>query len=134
MSALGTGLAVSIYGLRLWNANAVAKALAPLHRFLRAKWYFDELYHVVFVRPLIATAYGTARFDKRVVPADRADLADRGIDVSSLDGVLNALGLGMLSVGNWLRGAQSGLIRNYVTILMFAVVALVAVVVAGFAL
>ena len=125
---IGAGLAVLIYGVRAIKPAS----LSPLHRFLRAKWYFDHLYDAAFVRPAVATAYGTARFDKRAVPAEQAELADRTIDVSSLDGVLNALGLGTLVLGKRARGAQSGLIRNYVTVLMAAVVALVAAVVAGF--
>jgi hypothetical protein len=44
--------------------------------------------------------------------------------------VLNAIGLGTLSLGNKLRSAQSGLIRRYVTVLMLAAVALVALLVA----
>jgi hypothetical protein len=43
--------------------------------------------------------------------------------------VLNALGLGTLSFGRKLRETQSGLIRRYVTVLMVAAVALVAVLV-----
>ena len=44
--------------------------------------------------------------------------------------MLNALGLGTLSIGAKLRRAQSGLIRRYVTVLMLAAVALVAMLVA----
>ena len=52
------------------------------------------------------------------------------MNVSSLDGMLNALGLGTLSLGGKLRTAQSGLIRRYVTVLMLATVALVALLMA----
>ena len=32
----------------------VAAALAPVYRLLLHKWYFDELYHLIFVRPAFA--------------------------------------------------------------------------------
>jgi len=129
VAASGFGLALLMYGTRtidpaVWKARAGA-----LYAFLREKWHFDELYDAVFVRPAVALGYGTARFDKRAVPAEHAEVADRTVNVSSLDGMLNALGLGTMSFGNRLRGTQSGLIRRYVTVLMAAAVALVAVLV-----
>ena len=52
------------------------------------------------------------------------------MNLSSLDGVLNAIGLGTLSIGGRLRPMQSGLIRRYITVLMVATVAIVALLVA----
>jgi hypothetical protein len=54
------------------------------------------------------------------------------VNVSSLDGVLNALGLGTLGVGRRLRQAQSGLIRRYVTALFLAATALCGLVVLAY--
>ena len=34
-----------------WLPTATAKAFRPLYLFLLNKWYFDELYHLIFVRP-----------------------------------------------------------------------------------
>ena len=99
----------------------------------REKWHFDELYDALFVCPAVALGYGTARFDKRAVPAEKAEAADRAVNVSSLDGVLNAVGLGLVAAGRGLRGAQSGLIRGYVTVLLLAAVALVGALVVVYA-
>jgi NADH-quinone oxidoreductase subunit L len=118
-----------MYGTRTIDPAAWKARAGELYTFLREKWHFDELYDAVFVRPAVALGYGTARFDKRAVPVEQADAADRAVNVSSLDGVLNALGLGTMHFGNRLRGTQSGLIRRYVTVLMAAAVALVAVLV-----
>jgi NADH-quinone oxidoreductase subunit L len=121
----GVGLAVLMYGTKKINPATVRAKAGALYGFFLAKWHFDELYDTLFVGPAVALGYGTARFDKRAVPSDQAEIADRTVNVTSLDGVLNALGLGTLSVGQWLRGAQSGLIRRYVTVLLLAAVALV---------
>jgi NADH-quinone oxidoreductase subunit L len=129
-AAFGVATAVFIYGLRKLDPAILRAKVGGLYGFLREKWYFDELYDAMFVRPAVALGYATARFDKRAVPTENAELADRTVNVNSLDGVLNAIGLGLLSFGRRLRLTQSGFIRRYVTVLMLATVALVALLVA----
>jgi NADH-quinone oxidoreductase subunit L len=132
-AAAGVGVAVLMYGTRQIDPAVVRAKAGALYEFLRQRWYFDELYDLLFVRPAVALAYATARFDKRAVPAEQADVADRTVNVSSLDGVLNAIGLETMWIGRSLRAAQSGLIRGYVTVLLLAAVALVGVLVAMYA-
>ena len=43
-----------VYILRPGTAQALANAMPGLYRFLLNKWYFDELYDVVLVRPAFA--------------------------------------------------------------------------------
>jgi NADH-quinone oxidoreductase subunit L len=70
----------------------------PLYNFLLNKWYFDELYDVIFVRP--AKAIG--RF-----------LWKRG-DGSVIDGTLNGVAMGLVPFLTRLAGrAQSGYIFTY---------------------
>lgn len=133
-AALGVGFAVLMYGVKKIDPAALKSALAGPHRFLQLKWYFDELYDAFIVVPAQYLGYGTARFDKRAVPAAEAEQADRTINVTSLDGVINAVGLGTLAVGRGLRSAQSGQVRRYVTVLLCAVVGLFALFVVGFSL
>jgi NADH-quinone oxidoreductase subunit L len=132
-AAAGVGLAVLMYGVRKIDPAAVRAKAGALYGFFREKWHFDELYDALFVCPAVALGYGTARFDKRAVPAEKAEAADRTVNMSSLDGVLNAVGLGLVAAGRGLRGAQSGLIRGYVTVLLLAAVALVGVLVVVYA-
>ena len=131
-AASGVGLAVLMYGVRKIDPGAVRARAGSVYGFLKEKWRFDELYDALFVRPAVALGYGTARFDKRPAPPDQADLADRTVSVSSLDGVLNALGLGTLGLGRRLRQFQSGLIRRYVTTLFLAATALCGLVVLAY--
>ncbi len=51
VGALGIGLAYMMYVARPeWPARA-AKAMPGLYRFVLNKWYFDEVYDALFVRP-----------------------------------------------------------------------------------
>ncbi|MGD9784191.1 MAG: NADH-quinone oxidoreductase subunit L [Hyphomicrobiaceae bacterium] len=48
----GFGLAYLFYIVAPWLPSATASAFRPLYLFLLNKWYFDELYDWLFVRPV----------------------------------------------------------------------------------
>ena len=76
----------------------LAEQQAPLYNFLLNKWYFDELYDVIFVRP--ATAIG--RF-----------LWTQG-DTRTIDGGINGLAMGIVPFFTRLvNKAQSGYMFTY---------------------
>src|SRR6476620_806555 len=52
MMALGWGIAAYIYLLHPEIAPRLARQHEALYRFLLNKWYFDELYDLIFVRPV----------------------------------------------------------------------------------
>ena len=47
----GFGLAYLYYMVAPWLPGATARVFKPLYLFLLNKWYFDELYDAIFVRP-----------------------------------------------------------------------------------
>ncbi len=51
--AMLTGLIIAIYMYLISNdaPQRLAKTFQPLHQFFLNKWYFDELYHFLFIRP-----------------------------------------------------------------------------------
>jgi len=51
MMALGWGISAYIYLYRTEIADSLARQHAWLYQFLLNKWYFDELYDRIFVRP-----------------------------------------------------------------------------------
>jgi NADH-quinone oxidoreductase subunit L len=51
---IGLVSALYVYIIRPGTAAAIADTFRVLHRFLLRKWYFDELYHLLFVRPAFA--------------------------------------------------------------------------------
>src|SRR5258708_35091891 len=93
------GAGVAVYGLRKFDPETLHAKLAPVHTFRMMKWYFDELYDALFVVPIVKLAFFIGRFDKRTAKPEDADAADRRVDPSSVDGLLNALGLLMYAFG-----------------------------------
>lgn len=95
---LGFGLAYQMYIRRPdWPAK-LAENQRPLYNFLLNKWYFDELYDVVFVKP--ASAIG--RF-----------LWQRG-DQGTIDGGINGVAMGIIPFFTRIAGrAQSGYLFTY---------------------
>ncbi len=92
--ALG-GLAVGwlVYGLRPLREgqpDPLVRALGPVHTLLRNKYYFDELYQAVFIRPTLWLAKGVYE----------------GFDRGLIDGILHsAARLGELigAVSHWIH-------------------------------
>ena len=103
-----------------------------VHRVLWHKYYFDELYWVVFVLSTHAAARFCALFDRKVIDAvvdftgrsgkDMSDAVDRA-DQRVVDGTA-VLGTARLaaSVGESLSYTQSGLVRQYLTLTAVGVV------------
>ena len=97
----------------IWNPSLPARLAAnqqPLYQFLKNKWYFDELYDVIFVGP--AKAIG--RF-----------LWKRG-DGNVIDGTLTGVAMGIIPFFTRLAGkAQSGYIFTYAFAMVIGIAVLV---------
>ena len=95
----GLGLAYQMYIRRPDWPRKLAEQQAPLYQFLLNKWYFDEIYDFLFVRPSVALG--------RL-------LWKRG-DTKTIDGGINGLAMGIVPFLTRLAGrAQSGYIFSYV--------------------
>jgi NADH-quinone oxidoreductase subunit L len=68
--------------------DPLARLLGPVHTLLKNKYYFDELYDLIFIRP----AYWLAE-----------TVSYRWIDRGLIDGILHAIGRFALRVGAFLR-------------------------------
>ena len=88
----------------------LAENQRPLYLFLLNKWYFDEIYDFLFVKP--ASAIG--RF-----------LWKRG-DGNVIDGTLNGIAMGIIPFFTRLAGkAQSGYVFTYALAMVLGIVALI---------
>ena len=107
---IGFGIAYAMYILKPGSAEALARNQRPLYFFLLNKWYVDEIYDWLFVRP----AKWAGRF-----------LWKRG-DGSVIDGALNGLAMGVVP---WLTGlagrAQSGFMFHYAFAMILGLAALI---------
>jgi NADH-quinone oxidoreductase subunit L len=57
MLVAGFAIAYLFYILRPGLPKRFAEANAPIYKFLLNKWYFDELYELIFVRPGLRLAH-----------------------------------------------------------------------------
>jgi NADH-quinone oxidoreductase subunit L len=95
---LGLLVAYWFYIVNPARPRQLAEAQRPLYLFLLNKWYFDELYNFVFVRP----AFWLGSF-----------LWKKG-DGKTIDGGINGLAMGIIPFFTRLAGrAQSGYIFTY---------------------
>ena len=103
----GIGLAFLLY----WRPNTLPATMAErfggLYRAVRMRWYFDELYDLVFVRGGKALANGLWAFDRNVV-----------------DGLVNGVASGYAWSGRRLRRIQTGFVANYALAIVVGVICL----------
>jgi NADH-quinone oxidoreductase subunit L len=100
-----------------------------VYRFLHYKWYFDEAYSALLVRPALRLAGWCRWFDTNVIDGVVHWLGRVTIQVSRLsgrsdryvvDGAVNVLADACQGIGYRLRNVQTGYIRSYVLFLVLA--------------
>jgi NADH-quinone oxidoreductase subunit L len=132
--AIGLVFATLVYYYRALNAEETKEEFAGLHRFLSHKWYFDELYSVMLVRPALVVAHWCKAVDllgidsvlHAVAYSTRwLSWAEGKFDNGVIDGLVNLLARVTFRVGVALRQLQTGYLRSYVLFLVLAVVAIV---------
>lgn len=116
-------LATAFYGLRRLDPEDARRTFAPIYWFLVHKWWFDELYATIFVRPVLRISGWVAAFDKKCLDwlADNSARAvvvlahvDDWIDRVFVDALVNLTARWTYSLGMQLRTIQAGNIRQYV--------------------
>ncbi|HXG37948.1 MAG TPA: NADH-quinone oxidoreductase subunit L [Bacteroidota bacterium] len=101
VAGMGILIAFATYSWKKINADAVAAKLAPVHKFLLNKWYFDELYEATVVRGTVAVANAYRWFDNTII-----------------DGIVNG-------TASWTRAVTLGTKQNWEEGNMGAIVYLV---------
>jgi NADH-quinone oxidoreductase subunit L len=80
--------------------------LSPVHNLIYNKYYIDELYNAIIVRPVMWLSTVLYRF----------------VDTVVVDGVVNGFGKFVTQSGRTLRYAQSGTISFYILVMVFSIV------------
>jgi NADH-quinone oxidoreductase subunit L len=101
---IGIALAYYLYVLKPGLPDQLAQSLRGLYRLVYNKYFVDELYDAVFVRP--------------TVNGSRTVLWRR-VDVGLIDGIVNGVGAVARVTGGVLKLIQSGNIRSYATWVVF---------------
>jgi NADH-quinone oxidoreductase subunit L len=134
-AAIGTVFAVLVYYLHRFDPADTVEQFPGFYRLLAAKWYFDEFYSVMVVRPSLVVAGWFRWFDATVIDGTLHGIARLTLALSRWDGVfdnwvvdgaVNLVGNVTYAVGGSLRRVQTGFIRSYVLFLVLAAVGLFA--------
>jgi NADH-quinone oxidoreductase subunit L len=107
---IGIALAWLMYIVKPALADAVSSRLGLFYRAVYNKYFVDEIYDAVVVKPLVSGS--------RVV-------LWRGMDAGLIDGAVNGIGSQSQGLGGWLKLFQSGNIRSYATWVVFGSVVLI---------
>jgi len=131
MVVVGMAFAFVIYYWGVLDPAEAKEQFPGLHRFLTNKWYFDELYSAMLVRPGLIVAGWCKNFDLKVIDGIIHGVARLGVrtakgsgrfDLGIVDGLANLIARVSWSVGAWLRNVQTGYLRTYILFLALAAV------------
>jgi NADH-quinone oxidoreductase subunit L len=106
----GVVLAWMVYGRTPVRAESVGVPRNPLHKLLIEKYYVDEIYDAVFVRPI----YGLSLWLARV------------FDPDVIDGIVNGVAALVTDWARGMRRVQTGFVMNYALGVLLGAVAMVA--------
>jgi NADH-quinone oxidoreductase subunit L len=109
VAVTGVLLAWLMYRARPVRVDAIGRPRNLLHALLLNKYYIDELYSALFVRPLIWLAGVCAR------------VADHRI----IDGVVNGVGRAVVTWARGMRRVQTGYVVHYALTMLLGVVIII---------
>jgi NADH-quinone oxidoreductase subunit L len=122
VSVAGIGLAWLMYYRKAISADLVAARLKPIYTLLYNKYYFDELYDLIIVRPVLSLSNKLWSFDANVVDGAVNGTAwltviwsdaKQWFDVTIVDGAVNGAGWLVRQGAGILKFLQSGVVQFY---------------------
>ncbi|MEW6606170.1 MAG: NADH-quinone oxidoreductase subunit L [bacterium] len=105
MACLGIFVAWVVYGAKWVSCEKIAKAFYPFYQLSFHKYWVDELYEIIFVKPLHRFTKWTLIFDLRVI-----------------DGLVNGVAWFSRGLGMILRILQTGLAQSYMLVIILGIV------------
>ena len=106
----GVALAWMVYGRTPVRAASIGVARNPLHKLLIEKYYVDEIYDALFVKPIYHLSLWLARV----------------FDPGLIDGIVNGVATVVAGWARGLRRVQTGYVMNYALGILLGAVAVVA--------
>jgi NADH-quinone oxidoreductase subunit L len=110
---IGMVVAYWLYLKRPEKAEGMAKSLKPAYTTLLNKYYVDELYAAVVVKPLLWLS---------------TNVLWKRVDVAVIDGTVNGVAEGLTTVGDGVRRTQSGNTRSYAVWVVVGAIVIIAVI------
>ncbi|OGF51051.1 MAG: hypothetical protein A2231_04265 [Candidatus Firestonebacteria bacterium RIFOXYA2_FULL_40_8] len=124
-AVLGITLAFFMYYLKKVSPEYLALKLAPVHKLLSNRYYIDELYEIIFIKPAKGLGNFLFKFDQKVVDGAVNGSGFMTVLMSKLqnlfdkvivDGAVNGAGWIANKGGELLKQLQTGLVQNYILI------------------
>jgi proton-translocating NADH-quinone oxidoreductase chain L len=103
IALVGIGIAYWMYVVEPSAAEHMARRMATLYEFSRSKFYFDEIYELLIVKPMTIFAH-----------------VCRIVDAYLLDGLVDLIGQVPALLGYLMRPWQDGLVQRYALIMALA--------------
>ena len=132
---LGIGLSALFYYWKKISAEAITAKFRPIYILFWNKYYFDEFYNGAIVALTVASSRFLGLFDLRVIDGivngigfTVREMFSRLIgwfDNTFVDGLVNWVAQITLSVGGRIRRIQTGMIQNYLLIILGGLVLLI---------
>jgi NADH-quinone oxidoreductase subunit L len=110
---IGLGVAYWLYLKRPGKADGLAHSLKPAYKTLLNKYYVDELYAAVVVKPLLWIS---------------TNVLWKAADVAGIDGAVNGIADGARAIGDGVRHTQSGNTRSYAVWVVIGAMVVIAVI------
>ncbi len=95
------------------KADSLAKSMRPVYTTLLNKYYVDELYAAVVVRPLLWLS---------------TNVFWKAADVAGIDGTVNGIAHGAAAIGDGVRHWQSGNTRSYAVWVVVGAMVVIAII------
>ncbi|MDI6782678.1 MAG: NADH-quinone oxidoreductase subunit L [bacterium] len=109
------------------SATAIASRFPFVYRLLLNKYYFDELYDLIIIRPFLKMTEIASAFDQIIIDGSVNGVAwvtilisklKNLIDIYIVDGLVNAVGWITQNSSRLFRRTQTGIIQNYTLFLI----------------
>jgi NADH-quinone oxidoreductase subunit L len=110
---IGLGVAYWMYLKKPGKADSLAKSMRPAYTTLLNKYYVDELYAAIVVRPLLWIS---------------TNVFWKAADVAGIDGTVNGIAHGAAAIGDGVRHSQSGNTRSYAVWVVVGAIVLLAII------
>ncbi|OGO29939.1 MAG: hypothetical protein A2Z16_13705 [Chloroflexi bacterium RBG_16_54_18] len=131
----GLGLGAWVYRhVQAGESDPLEKALGPVHKLLKNKYYFDELYDYLFVRPAywMAAVFTSVLIDRKLIDGilhwfayvtgvignSLRDYFDKPV----VNGFGDFVGESTKRIGVWFRAIQTGRIQQYMILALISMV------------
>lgn len=104
---VGIGLAWYMYILKPWVPEKLANTFNGIYKVLWNKYYVDELYSYLFVKPTLRLA------DKFV---------EKFTDTKIIEGIVNGIPNLIYKASSWMRPAQTGYLQQYAIFMIMGII------------